>query len=114
MPRGPLAHQNYGFLVFLHPKKPPKIGLGSKLILELEFEQTMYLPYMKGKKTAEMYSRGSKALPPRVFDWKDAGVGTADDPIDELTLCAQMQGWKAFITWMQEVIYNEFLKNLKF
>jgi len=44
-----------------------------------------------------MYSRGLKALLPKGFDWKDAGVGTAEDPIDELTLCNQMQGWKAFM-----------------
>ena len=57
-------------------------------------EQTMYLAYMKNTRTAEMYSRGLRALLPKGFDWKDAGVGTDD----ELTLCAQMQGWKAFIS----------------
>ena len=31
------------------------------------------LYYMKDKKTAEMYSRGLKALLPKGFDWKDAG-----------------------------------------
>ena len=34
-------------------------------------EQTMYLAYMKNQKTAEMYSRGLKALFPKGFDWKD-------------------------------------------
>ena len=62
-------------------------------------EQTMYLAYMKDNKTAEMYSRGLKALLPKGFDWRDAGVGTDQNhPMDELTLCAQMQGWKAFIS----------------
>ena len=60
-------------------------------------EQTMYLAYMKNKKTAEMYSRGLKALLPKGFDWKDVGIGSANDPVDELTLCNQMQGWKAFM-----------------
>ena len=54
-------------------------------------EQTMYLAYMKNKKTAEMYSRGLKALLPKGFDWKDVGIGSANDPVDELTLCNQMQ-----------------------
>ena len=61
-------------------------------------EQTMYLAYMKDTKTAEMYSRGLKALLPKGFDWRDAGVGSDLNPVDELTLCAQMQGWKAFIS----------------
>ena len=37
-------------------------------------EQTMYLAYMKNKKTAEMYSRGLKALLKKGFDWKDVGI----------------------------------------
>ena len=61
-------------------------------------EQTMYLAYMKNTRTAEMYSRGLRALLPKGFDWKDAGVGTDVNSIDELTLFAQMQGWKAFIS----------------
>ena len=61
-------------------------------------EQTMYLAYMKNTRTAEMYSRGLRALLPKGFDWKDAGVGTDENPIDELILCAQMQGRKAFIS----------------
>ena len=61
-------------------------------------EQTMYLAYMKDTRTAERYSRGLKALLPKGFDWKDAGVGSDQNPMDELTLCAQMQGWRAFIS----------------
>ena len=45
-----------------------------------------------------MYSRGLRALLPKGFDWKDAGVGTDVNSIDELTLFAQMQGWNAFIS----------------
>ena len=60
-------------------------------------EQTMYLAYMKNQKTAEMYSRGLKALLPKGFDWKDAGLGASQTPIDESDLCVQMQQWKAFM-----------------
>ena len=60
-------------------------------------EQTMYLAYMKNQKTAEMYSRGLKALLPKGFDWKEAGLETSQTPIDEVDLCVQMQQWKAFM-----------------
>ena len=55
-------------------------------------EQTMYLAYMKDTRTAERYSRGLKALLQKGFDWKDTGVGSDQNPMDDLTLCAQMQG----------------------
>ena len=60
-------------------------------------EQTMYLAYMKNQKTAEMYLRGLKALLPKGFDWKEAGLETSQTPIDEVDLCVQMQQWKAFM-----------------
>ena len=60
-------------------------------------EQTMYLAFMKNQKTAEMYSRGLKALLPKGFDWKEAGLETSQTPIDEVDLCVQMQQWKAFM-----------------
>ena len=58
----------------------------------------MYLAYMKNQKTAEMYSRGLKALLPKGFDWKDAGLQSDKEPINELTLSTQMQQWKAFVS----------------
>ena len=61
-------------------------------------EQTMYLAYMKNQKTAEMYSRGLKALLPKGFDWKEAGIQSDQGQINELTLSTQMQQWKAFMS----------------
>ena len=61
-------------------------------------EQTVHLSYMNTQKTAEMDSRGLKALLPKGFDWKEAGLQTDQEPINELTLSTQMQEWKAFIT----------------
>ena len=58
----------------------------------------MYTAYMKDKSTAWNYAKCLRHLMPKNFDWKDAGVGTDLNPVDELTLCAQMQGWKAFIS----------------
>ena len=58
----------------------------------------MYLAYMKNQKTAEMYSRGLKALLPKGFDWKEAGLQSDQEPITELALSTQMQQWKAFIS----------------
>ena len=58
----------------------------------------MYLAYMKNQKTAEMYSRGLKALLPKGFDWKEAGIQSDQGQINELTLSTQMQQWKAFMS----------------
>ena len=61
-------------------------------------EQTMHLAYMKNQSTAEKYSRGLRALFPKGFDWREAGLQTDKEPLDELTLSKQMQGWKAFLS----------------
>ena len=61
-------------------------------------EQTMYLAYMKNQSTAEKYSRGLRALFPKGFDWKEAGLQSDKEPLDELALSEQMQGWKAFLS----------------
>ena len=43
-----------------------------------------------------MYSRGLKALLPKGFDWKEAGV-QSDQPLDPHTLSQEMQAWRAFL-----------------
>ena len=60
-------------------------------------EDTMYLAYMKNKNTAAIYSRGLKVLLPKGFNWKDAGVGNSQEPLNETELSEQMQAWKAFL-----------------
>jgi len=60
-------------------------------------EDTMYLAYMKNQSTAAIYSKGLKVLLPKGFDWKDAGIGNTQQPINETELSAQMQAWKAFL-----------------
>jgi len=60
-------------------------------------EDTMYLAYMKNQSTAAIYSKGLKVLLPKGFDWKDAGIGNTQEPINETELSAQMQAWKAFL-----------------
>ena len=57
----------------------------------------MYLAYMKNQSTAAIYSKGLKVLLPKGFDWKDAGIGNAQEPINETEFSAQMQAWKAFL-----------------
>jgi len=53
---------------------------------------------MKNQSTAEKYSRGLRALFPKGFDWKEAGLQSDKEPLDELALSEQMQGWKAFLS----------------
>ena len=57
----------------------------------------MYLAYMKNQSTAAIYSKGLKVLLPKGFDWKDAGIGNTQEPINETELSTQMQAWKAFL-----------------
>jgi hypothetical protein len=60
-------------------------------------EDTMYLAYMKNQSTAAIYSKGLKVLLPKGFDWKDAGIGSSQETINETELSEQMQAWKAFL-----------------
>ena len=46
-------------------------------------EETMYLAYMKNTSTAAVYSKGLKVLLPKGFNWKDAGIGNAQEQLDE-------------------------------
>ena len=47
---------------------------------------TRCLAYMKNKSTASIHSRGLKVLLPKGFNWKEAGVGDAKEPINETEL----------------------------
>ena len=47
--------------------------------------------------TVAIYSKGLKVLLPKGFDWKDAGIGNTQEPINETELSTQMQAWKAFL-----------------
>ena len=58
-----------------------------------DLERTMYLAYMKNRTTAQNYAKGLCFLFPK-FNWKKAGVDTAD--IDSVTLAMQMQSWRAW------------------
>ena len=60
-------------------------------------EETMYLAYMKNTSTAAVYSKGLKVLFPIDFYWRDAGIGNAQEQLDEKTLSEEMQAWKAFL-----------------
>ena len=60
-------------------------------------EETMYLAYMKNMSTAAVYSKGLKVLLPKGFNWRDAGIGNAQEQLDEKTLSEEMQAWKAFL-----------------